>query len=175
MSLRNGNSMQTFSGRSYWPLDPRPDEVFIVDIAHALSQMCRYNGHCQRFYSVAEHSIHVSFMVPVEHALAALLHDASEAYCVDVPRPLKPFLTTYKDIELKNWLAIAQRFGLAPELPESVHVADNDILSTEHDTLMPSTPHLRGSQRREGVSLMLCEPVDAERAFLARFQELYCA
>ena len=54
---RTGNWMQTYSGVQFWPLDPHHSEINIVDIAHALSNMCRYAGHCREFYSVAEHSI----------------------------------------------------------------------------------------------------------------------
>lgn len=57
---RAGDWMQTFTGRQFWPMDPRPEDLDILDIAHALSLLCRFGGHCQRFYSVAEHSVHVS-------------------------------------------------------------------------------------------------------------------
>lgn len=66
---RRGDWIQTFTGRRFWPLDPRPEDVCIEDIAHALSLKCRFGGHCTRFYSVAEHSVHVSNYVPAEFAL----------------------------------------------------------------------------------------------------------
>ena len=69
VSARKGDWMQTYTGRQFWPIDPRANEVHIEDIAHALSMMCRYNGHCRTFYSVAEHSVLVSQHVPPEHAL----------------------------------------------------------------------------------------------------------
>lgn len=72
--------MQTFSGALYWPMDPRPEDVNILDIAHSLSMQCRYTGHVSKFYSVAEHSVHVSNIVPKELAMCGLLHDATEAY-----------------------------------------------------------------------------------------------
>src|ERR1039457_118422 len=79
----------TFSGLRFWPLDPNPEKILIDDIAHALAHQCRFGGHASRFYSVAEHSVHVSRLCPPEDALWGLLHDASEAYLVDLPRPLK--------------------------------------------------------------------------------------
>jgi hypothetical protein len=90
---RLGNWMQTQFGNQFWPLDPRPEDFDIKEIASALGKACRYAGHCFGFYSVAEHSVLVSQIVPPEFALTALMHDATEAYLVDIPRPLKPYLT----------------------------------------------------------------------------------
>lgn len=98
---RRGDWMQTFSGRQFWPCDPRADEVCIEDIAHALSMQCRFAGHVRKFYSVAEHCVRASWIVPDRFKLAALLHDAAEAYVVDLPRPIKrqPELRAYLHIE----------------------------------------------------------------------------
>src|ERR1051325_11429351 len=112
-----GDWMQTFSGRRFYPLSPRSDELDPADIAHALSLLCRYGGHVERFYSVAEHCVLMSEWVDPANALAALLHDATEAYVVDVPRPLKRQLAGYREIEAAVWLAIATRFGLELALP----------------------------------------------------------
>ena len=79
----------TFSGLRFWPLAPNLEKILVEDIAHALAHQCRFGGHASRFYSVAEHSVHVSQLCLPEHALWGLLHDASEAYLVDLPRPLK--------------------------------------------------------------------------------------
>jgi 5'-deoxynucleotidase YfbR-like HD superfamily hydrolase len=104
-SARVGNWSQTFTGLQFWPCDPRREDVRVEDIAHALALQCRFAGHCRVPYSVAEHSVRVAEWVWDETSgdrrasLAALLHDASEAYCVDVPRPLKPYLTGYREIE----------------------------------------------------------------------------
>jgi hypothetical protein len=86
---RKGDWMQTYTGRQFWPIDPRADEIDIVDIAHALSQQCRFAGHCKSFYSVATHSWHTSNVCNSENALWGLLHDAAEAYLVDLPTPIK--------------------------------------------------------------------------------------
>ena len=82
---RRGGWIQTYTGRQFWPLDPRIEDIDIHDIAHALSHQCRYSGHCLRFYSVAEHSVLLSHHVAGEHMLWALLHDAWEAYLAAIP------------------------------------------------------------------------------------------
>ncbi len=82
--VRRGDWIQVRSGRKFHPLDPRPEDVDINDIAHALSNLCRFTGHCTDFYSVAQHSVIASQIVPPASALAALLHDASEAYMGDI-------------------------------------------------------------------------------------------
>lgn len=137
---RYGNWMQTVSGRMFWPMDPRPEEVALEDIEHSLGMQGRFAGHARRFYSIAEHSVYVSYLVPKEDRLHALLHDASEAYVVDVPRPVKPYLTGYKEIEDRVWVAIAEHFGISPEMPASIKRADNAVLLAEQRQLMAAPP-----------------------------------
>lgn len=84
-----GSWMQTYTGRRLFPMDPSPADVDIIDIAHALSMQCRYNGHVRRFMSVAEHCVLISENVPAQDALWGLLHDATEAYVGDMIRPLR--------------------------------------------------------------------------------------
>lgn len=167
---RHGDWMQTFSGKQFWPLDPRASEVDIVDIAHSLSHQCRYGGHCDRFYSVAEHSVYVSRMVPPEHALTALLHDATEAYCVDVPRPIKRFLTNYQEIEMHIWFAIAEKFGLPRIIPEAVHAADNAVLLAEMTQIMKAPPaewKVQGTPAR--VEIKCLSPNEAKARFMGEY------
>src|ERR1017187_3148745 len=78
MDSRDG-FISLFSGMRFWPLDPNPEKILIADIAHALAHQCRFGGHASKFYSVAEHSVHISQLCLPEHALWGLLHDASEA------------------------------------------------------------------------------------------------
>lgn len=173
---RTGDFMQTFTGRKYWPMDPRPHEVHIEDIAHSLSLQCRYAGHCIKFLSVAEHSVLIARSLAAKHApevaLAGLLHDAPEAYCVDIPRPLKPYLTNYKEIEQKNWLAIAARFQLDRELPREVHDADNRIIADELVNMREMPWHARYAGKELGVKLRYWSPEEAELEFLATFDAL---
>lgn len=171
---RRGDWMLTSTLGQYWPLDPRPEDVRIEDIAAALSKLCRFAGHCNRFYSVAEHSVLVSYEVPSHLALQALMHDATEAYVVDVPRPLKHGLgATYADIEELNWLAIADCFGLEHEMHPFVKCADNAVLLAERDQLFApggplwSVPGVAAKCEVRGL-----HHVAAEALFLRRFVEL---
>ena len=168
-----GNWMQTVSGRRYYPLDPRPEEVYIEDIASGLSKMCRYNGQCNDFYSVAEHSVLVSHCVPREHALQALLHDATEAYIADIIRPVKCHLGGYKELEERNWFAIADRFGVAREFDPSVKQADNDVLLAEKAVLMPANlGEWDVSGNPASVRILCLDHRSARTMFLFRFHEL---
>lgn len=171
---RAGDFMQTYTGRKFWPMDPRADEVFIEDIAHSLSLQCRYAGHCHRFYSVAEHSVLMARHLRwegVDVALWALLHDASESYLVDVPRPVKPYLPGYKEAEAKVMAAVCERFGLAAEMPEKVHDADNRIIGDELENMTPMYWHARYNEPL-GVSLKYWSPAQAEEEFMATFEAL---
>lgn len=170
---RPGDFMQTFSGRKFWPLDPRSDEVHIEDIAHALSMQCRYGGHCTRFYSVAEHSVLMArTFVNLDLALWALLHDAAEAYVADVPRPLKRFLPGYKEAESKVMAAICDRFGLPHEMPERVKYADECILADEIRQAMAKMAWHEEHATPLGVTLQFWDPERACEEFLAAFYAL---
>lgn len=123
--------IMTFKGNLVDPANPDPLTFDIEDIAHALSLICRYNGHIPEFYSVAQHSYHVAQLLPVELKLWGLLHDASEAYFADVIRPAKELLTDYEAVEAKIHAAIAKRFKLEFPVPQYVLDADNTMLLTE--------------------------------------------
>ena len=140
---RIGDWCQTASGVAFYPLDPRVEDIKIYDIAHALSMQCRFNGHCVKFYSVAEHCVRVSDAVSREHAPWALLHDATEAYLVDLPRPLKHYSELGNQFQLvENKLArcICERFGLPLIEPPEVKKVDQILLMTEQRDLMVSPP-----------------------------------
>ena len=171
---RKGDWMQTFSGVCYWPADPRVEDVRIVDISHALANLCRYTGHVRIYYSVAEHSIHVSYIVPPEHALTGLLHDATEAYTNDINRPLKKSLPDYRQIEARNWKVVAEKFSLPAKMPAAVHAADHAMLRTEQVALMPYcdlAPHWR-EHAIPGFIIHCWTPAEAEAKFMQRFYEL---
>jgi hypothetical protein len=135
LGARKGDWIQTFTGRRFWPMDPRLDDIDIEDIAHALAMKCRFSGHTDLFYSVAEHSILVSRAVK-EHKLAALLHDASEAYLTDVPRPIKPYLVGYRDIEAGLDSVIAAKFDVLYPWSEEIHEVDTGIGMAERNALL---------------------------------------
>ena len=79
----------TFTGKIIDPINPDPEDIDIRDIAHSLSQQCRFTGHTSEFYSVAEHSVLVSEAVPARDAALGLMHDATEAYLADLAKPIK--------------------------------------------------------------------------------------
>lgn len=180
MTERLGDWMQTFTGEQFWPVDPLPEEICIEDIAHSLSLQCRFGGHCLRFYSVAEHSVLVSRALPEPFKLWGLMHDAAEAYVLDVVRPLKPYLPGYREIEARVMNAICRRFGLSPVMPPEVKLADNRILLAERDQNMLPTSHVWGlAQATAGagvgpleVTLQFWTPDSAEVAFLNAFEAL---
>ena len=174
-------SIQTVSGRWVDPLAPRPDDLDIEDIAQALSNQCRFGGHTRVFYSVAQHSAIVCDLVlergaDPETALAALLHDAGEAYLVDLPHPLKhrsELGPPYRRAEARLEAAIQERFAVGP-LDPSLKPLDRSLLATER-ALFTSTdgrwPELDGFEPLD----MDIEPWPAPRAkeeFLARFGRL---
>jgi hypothetical protein len=167
--------IDTFSGLRFWPLDPDPAKILIEDIAHALAHQCRFGGHASKFYSVAEHSVHVSQLCLPEHALWGLLHDASEAYLVDLPRPLKLLaeFAPYREAERRLQRVIAVRFGLQPDQPASVAEADDTMLWIEAHSLLGSLPleAIRGTRPPFEITEPL-PPVEAERLFLRRFKEV---
>ena len=154
---RKGDWMQTASGEQFWPLDPRASEVNPVDIAHHLSLICRYCGASKRFYSVAEHTLgvlHVGMREAIRRnplaefnrllAVALLLHDASEAYCHDLIRPIKRNIIGYDAIEAANMRAIFLAFDIDPidvtGFKSIVKDADNAMLLAEQDALMLPAP-----------------------------------
>lgn len=171
---RKGDWMQTFTGRQFWPIDPRADEVDIRDIAHALSNCCRYGGHCKRFYSVAEHSVLIARAAPPHLKKAALLHDASEAYLVDIPRPIKRSLPEYRAIEARLMQVIAKLFDFAWPLAEEIKDLDRRILMDERDALMSNPPAGWFEEELEplGVEMIGLSPIAAEWAFRREFMAL---
>jgi hypothetical protein len=136
---RDASWIITSTGRKFWPLDPRPDDICIEDIAHGLSMCCRYAGQCPKFYSVAEHSVYVAeWMLDgrSRRALVGLLHDASEAYLGDMTRPVKRRMPEYQAAEKRLQRCIHERFGLLdiaenPELVGQVKHYDDAMLITE--------------------------------------------
>lgn len=172
IATRAGDWMQTATGRKFWPLDPRPNEVCIEDIAHALSMLCRFGGHCLRFYSVAEHSVLIARAAPT-HKLWALLHDAAEAYVLDMIRPVKPHIAGYSEIEARIMRAICVRFGLHLDAPSIVKTFDRRILSDERDQNMAAPPEpWSGMLAPLGVTLQFWTPEQARAEFLAEFENI---
>ena len=175
LPLRKGDWLQTYKGVQFWPMDARPEEVDIGDIAHALAHQCRFGGHTNSFYSVAQHSVIVSNNVPNHLAVQGLLHDATEAYIVDVPTPIKKYLTNYKEIEHGLAKVIGRRFGVElADLSKEVKSADARALWTEKRDLRGPTPAAWGVPRRNPFFELIqpLPPGAAEVLFLERCREL---
>lgn len=149
--------------------------VKIEDVACALGNLCRFTGQIDDFYSIAEHSVHVSHIVPPEHALVGLLHDATEAFCNDLARPFKRTLPDYMAAEDRIWRkAVAPSFGLPAELPDCVKQADMAMLKAEVEHFYP--PHVAAELNLPGeaakVHLHLWSPRHARFFFMQRYKEL---
>lgn len=173
----------TFTGKRFFPLAPREEDIDILDIAHSLSMQCRFTGHTTAFYSVAEHSFRISHLVEGQlvdsHlALWGLLHDAAEAYLSDMSTPLKHGTgmgVQYQMYEKKLLAAICQKFGLSTEEPEQVKAADLTLLVTEKRDLMTnnlSHPDwgIVATPLRDRIEPM--SPYRAKLAFLDRFEQI---
>ena len=177
---RRGDWMQTTTGIKFWPFDPHPDDVCMIDITRALSNICRFGGHAHEFYSVAQHSVLVSRIVPREHALIGLMHDAAEAYIGDMIRPIKTWcgMDSYRELEAIVWKAMSQalsiRYTHPSQFPECVKRADMVALATEARDIMGG--QIAGKWNLDAdplperiVPLM---PNEAEILFRDRFLEL---
>ncbi len=177
MTKQTESSITTLSGKFFDILKPEDYEYDISEIATALSNLCRYTGHVNRFYSVAEHSVLVSRIVPERLALAGLLHDASEAYLGDLSSPLKKLVPEYKRIEVRVQEAIAKHFGLGTDLdnPE-IHQADKRMYWQERQGVANNGVRdqlwhqdLRATRKVEAVGM---SPNQARRYFMWRYRQI---
>ena len=167
--------MRTFTGLTVDPTHLKSDGIDVEDIAHALANLCRFGGHSSRFYSVAQHSVLVALSVPPADAMWGLLHDATEAYLGDVIMPLKQQLPTYRAMEHVAQLAVAERFGLPREIPESVHTADMRMLATEARDIVRNGVDLRHIPTAKPYGHFVIEPWsprDAKIEFLRTFEAI---
>ena len=135
--------IKTFTGRKFDYENISASNVDILDIGHALSHLCRFGGHTKVFYSVAQHCVlcaTVAMNTYKDDVLAkyALMHDASEAYCVDIPRPLKRRLSNYNEIEAEIQSKILDKFNLLEYniYSEKVREIDNRMLITEANYIL---------------------------------------
>jgi len=166
--------IQTYSGKQFFPLNPDKNQICIEDIAHSLGKICRFNGHSKTFYSVAEHSIYVSQKVSKENMLWGLLHDASEAYLGDIPKPIKPYLHGYKEIENALCQCIASKFNLPYPIPIEVKITDTRILRDEADQLMEErrNPWSQLVLPGFGIKINKYNHSEATSKFLERYHHL---
>lgn len=170
---KNGDFIQLYSGRDFYFLNPDPEDIDEEDIAHTLSLLCRFGGHCREFYSVAQHSVLCSYNCAPGYEFEALMHDASEAYLVDMPRPIKNVLKGYRDIENNLDRVIRAKYRLPLEMTAECMLIDNQMLATERRDLMPA-------QGKPWVwlpdpldfKIVPWSPEKAAQRFIERFDEL---
>ncbi|HAH06661.1 MAG TPA: hypothetical protein DCM05_09075 [Elusimicrobia bacterium] len=169
----------THTGKHFDFMNIDPDEIDMQDIAVSLAREPRFGGHTEEFYSVAQHSVLASLIVPPGYEFEALLHDATEAYCRDIPSPLKRLLPDYQDMERKIDLAVRTRFNLPPEMSANVKLADKILLAAELRDLMPDDPDkleaLEGLVPMADSTIDRIIPVDSTRArsmFLCRWMDI---
>lgn len=188
-----GGWVLTHTKVKMYPLDPNWRMINLQDIAHALSNTCRFSGQCKRFYSVAEHCLHVSMHVPRNMAAIALLHDASEAYLTDVPRPIKGHFylalsereggLPYRHYEDQMLRVIMESLLGAPwdtfigGLPVEVRKADDRMLTTEYLDMMNGelTAALSQFKPYAGYRFGYFTPEDVKQQFLNRARQLKIA
>ena len=153
-------TIKTVSGIYIDVFDPDPDLITIEDIAHGLSNNCRFGGHVQEFHSVAEHSIWMAERALPEDKLEALLHDGSEAYILDFPKPIKNHMLEYQEVEYHLRVAIGMKFGF--KYPINERVKELDVLSFEYEK----------ANKRDANTFQSMTPKEAKKRFLELYHEI---
>lgn len=168
--------ISTYTGKHFDFINISADDICIEDIAQGLSNECRFAGQIDSFYSVAQHSVYVSLIVPPEYALEALLHDASEAYCKDIPSPLKALLPEYKAIEKNVQKIICYKWDMPRAISPAVHYADLTMLATERRDLEVDRdnqwPLLDGIPSSDLININPLLPIQARAMFIHRYNQL---
>ena len=168
-------TVQTSTGHYIDLTNPEEGYYSVYDIAHALGNLCRFNGHCRSFYSVAQHSVYVARAVPAEHALSALFHDAAEAYLGDMTSPLKALLPEYRKLEHRIEAALRRALNLPAEQHPCIKAADLSMLATEQRDLMPrlTTPwRMLEGRQPYGFRIEPVAPWVAATLFIDTYNEL---
>lgn len=166
--------IMTASGKYFNFTNPSKYKFEIESVAHALSQQCRWFGNCNKFFSIAQHSILVSYNTDEGYELEGLLHDGQESVMGDCASPLKAMLSRYSEIEVEAEKALLKQFGLSYPLHHSVKRSDLVVLATEARDIMPvckTWPILKGVQPLKKI-IQPWGPEKAKRKFLERFYEL---
>jgi uncharacterized protein len=159
----NPNAILIHSGILFDVFNPKKEDIHIIDIAHALSNLCRYGGHSPKFYSVAQHAVLCSHQpgTPQEQ-MEFLMHDASEAYLIDLPRPIKRNIAIYVEIEEKLLEVINSHYNLTYPLSARTHEVDNLVLHYEYDNFYTNP----------NPDFEFLTPEAAKAQFIARYNEL---
>jgi hypothetical protein len=179
--LEPGPFIQTLSGRRVNPLDASAADIDPADVARALAHICRFGGHSRHFYSVAQHSVIVCDLLEAEGAtpdelMAALLHDASEAYLGDLPHPIKhrsELGAAFKAAEKRLEAVIAERFAL-PDASARVKPLDRALLATERKVFSDVSwhwPELDGAHELD-LKIEAWAPERAHEEFTRRYERI---
>lgn len=165
--------MATYKGNRFDFNNMGKTVLDIEDIAHSLSLVCRFGGHCREFYSVAQHSVYVSQLCKPDHKLAGLLHDATEAYIGDMVTPLKRLVPDFQNYEGDLWRVLAKQFGLPREMPQDVRDADITMLAAEARDLLNADVSTWGLKAApESIKIVPWAPKLAEKYFLEAFHTM---
>jgi len=169
-----GPTILLYSGNYFSYENPHDSVWTLEDIAHGLAMTCRFGGQARRYYSVAEHSVYVSRLVPPELAWDALMHDAAEAFICDMPKPLKEMLPEYKRIEKHVESAIGERYGLRYPMPPEIKMADIQMLRAEQVQIMRNDDdwHWTFDVPEPDITIAALPPESAKVMFLDRATEL---
>ena len=165
--------IEIFSGKLINPLNLKEDDIDIVDVAHSLSNQCRFSGHCKFHYSVALHSYYVSQMCSDENKLWGLMHDLSESYIIDIPSPIKilPEFRFYREIENNIQNLACNKFGLPQKMPKEVNIIDKRMSATEMFQIM-NTFYPNGYIKFDDVKIEELSPEQTKKLFLDQFYRL---
>ena len=176
--------IEAATGRPFWPLGAKLEDICVEDIAHSLAMKCRWNGHPQRFISVAEHSVVVSRLVPKHLALAGLFHDAGEAYLMDIPSPIKGYfyvkdpvtgkMMTFREAENRLLDTISKAVGFKTPLDPVIKQVDEDVGATEARQFLTTRGsfYSRAGNSLRGVWFEALSPVQAKLGFMDRYNEI---
>ncbi len=174
---RYGGWIQTYTGIAFYPMDPRWSEIDHQDIAHALGMLCRFAGHTEEFYSIGEHCCHIADWLlenAPEAALGGLMHDSSEAYLVDIPKPVKNHLSQYVLIEKHLEKTIFDKYSIPFPFHPKIKEADSRILIDERNALLkPPVKAWDFEPEPLGIKIEGWSPKRAKAEFLDRFHTLY--
>jgi len=176
-SKKNTMWIQTFTGKKFYPFDPKPEDVCLEDIAHALSLKCRFGGHSKYFYSVGEHCLRmVESSLPGDRILM-LFHDVSEAYLPDICTPIKDVFTGFRTAEKDILKAVGDKFGFkVPKsgLPKEIKDADRILAATERRDLMQDVDYVWPNSFPSPLNNVIhpCKPAHIEKTFMVVAQFL---
>lgn len=170
-------TMVTYTGAFMDTLDPRTEDIHLADIAHALSNLCRFTGQCKFFYSVAQHSVFLSDQLRIEGAdiqtqCLGLMHDAAEAYLNDIASPFKRGLKEYQEIENRMMGVVVKRFGLSGADAQAVKYMDGVMVSTEIEQMLPHYDQLLNCPPPLPLIITSWHPIYAKALFLVAAEHL---